>query len=222
MKITKLFAGILFLLCGTQTNAQISIGLKSGYTRAWQNYGDVVVPEDATTHIHGFHVTATTYLNINRHIEVGIEPGFIRRGAACFPGWNGGINPNPVFPGDSKFILDYIELPLMAKFKMPIFTHKFEVSGKVGYGASMLAYAVRENETSGERSDIELGKSSILNRWDHGIYSSVGFGYNFKSSQIYIGSDFYAGLRNAERFNSSQNRGLNFNLGYTYTFKKST
>jgi len=67
----------------------------------------------------------------------------------------------------------------MAKFKMPIFTHKFEVSGKLGHGISMLAYAVRENETIGERSDIEMGNSSIINRWDHGIYSSVGFGYNF-------------------------------------------
>mgnify|MGYP006109898727 CR=1 FL=1 len=106
MKITKLFAGILFLLYAAQSNAQISVGLKSGYTRTWQNYGDVVFPEGAKTHIHGFHVTATTYLNINRYIEVGIKPGFIRRGAACFPGWNVGINLNTVFPGDTKFILD--------------------------------------------------------------------------------------------------------------------
>ncbi|MFT6981938.1 MAG: hypothetical protein ACJAUD_000705 [Crocinitomicaceae bacterium] len=220
MKITKLITGILFLLCATQTIAQISIGLKSGYTRAWQNYGDVVVPEGAVVHIHGFHVTASTYLQINKYIEVGVEPGFIRRGAACVPGWNQLINPNPVFPGDSKFILDYIELPIMAKFNLPLFKNKFEIFGKAGYGVSMLAKGVRENETTGDRTNIDLGFMSILNRWDHGIYSTLGFAYNFKSSQIYIASDFYTGLTNVERFNYSRNRSLGFNLGYTYTFKK--
>jgi len=220
MKITKLFAGILFLLCATQTNAQISIGLKSGYTRAWQDYGDVIVPEDAITHIHGFHVTATTYLKINKYIEVGVEPGFIRRGAACEPGWNQLTNPNPVFPGDTKLILDYIELPIMAKFNLPLFNDNFEIFGKAGYGGALIAKAVRENETSGDRNDVDLGINSTLNRWDHGIYSSLGLGYNFKSSQVFINSDFYFGLRSVERFNYSRNRSLGFNLGYTYTFNQ--
>ena len=86
-------------------------------------------------------------MEINKYIEFGVEPGFIRRGAACVPGWNGGINPEPIFPGDSKFVLDYIEMPIMAKFNLPLFKDKFEISGKAGYGGSMLVKSIRENET---------------------------------------------------------------------------
>ena len=103
MKKLKLLCLLFTFLFIQESNAQISIGIKGGYSRAWQNYGDVVVPDDAITHIHGFHANLQGYYAFNKYFQIGIEPGFARRGAACIPGWNGGINPNPIFPGDSKF-----------------------------------------------------------------------------------------------------------------------
>jgi hypothetical protein len=214
--ISKCFTLAFSIFIAGQLNAQLSIGVKSGYTRAWQNYGDVIVPSDAVTHVHGFHATALTYWKFNRYFEIGIEPGFIKRGAACVPGWNQGINPNPVFPGDSKFLLDYIELPLMIKGNLPLFKGKLAIFGKLGYGNSILVNAIRENETSGERTDMT--KSNQIRRWDHGLYSSFGFGVNFKSSQLFVSSDYYYGLINAEGFTTSKNRSLNFSVGYSITF----
>lgn len=221
MKNLKLITLLLSLLFIQESTAQLTIGIKGGYSRAWQNYGDVIVPEGARIHIDGFHGNLQGYFALNNYLQIGIEPGLARRGAACIPGWNGGINPNPVFPGDSKFLLNYIELPLMIRGALPLITDRFNIFAKAGYGGAIIASGIRENEMTGERSKLLVRDVlSDLNTWDHGIYSSIGFTVNLKRSQIFMSSDYYFGLIDAERFSTSKNRALNFNLGYTYTFPK--
>ena len=65
-----------------------------------------------------------------------------------------------------------------------------------------------------ERSKIELGENSILNRWDHGVYSGMGIAYNLGRHRLFVETNYYIGLRDAERFNASQNRHVNLNFGY--------
>ncbi len=214
MKVLKCF--LLFTLCLSfqQLHAQFSLGLKGGYINAWQDYGDVELPENAQIDVNGINISALAYFRINKYLQIGIEPGFVQRGAACIPGWM------PIFEGDTAFELNYVEAPLMVSGNLPLFKSRFEVFGKLGYGVSYLASAYRE-ETAGWGNDnpvirtkMDLGENSILNQFDHGAYSGLGIAYNFGVHQVFIESNYYRGFTNAERFNQSQNRSVNFNLGY--------
>jgi len=202
------------------TQAQ-TIGIKGGFTDAWQDYGAVQLPPDAETHIKGFHFSLEYYRQLNRFLSYGVEPGLVRRGAACVPGWNGGVVP--IFNGDTKFLLDYVELPIALQGQIPLFKTGFSIFGKLGYGASFIAKAQQEKITFRMPQDdvtttpITLGKGSILNRWDHGGYAGIGLSYQFSGHQIFCEYDFYNGFRDAERFNTSKNRDMDFSLGYRFT-----
>jgi len=216
-----IFAVTLF--ASASVSAQFSVGASAGYTRAWQNYGDVVLPDGAVTHIHGFNSDVQVYYRLNRILSVGVEPGFARRGAACVPGWNGGINPNPVFPGDSRFLLDYIEAPLMIQSNFELFNERFTIQPSLGYGWSLMVNGREEivNLETGEveiTRDMGIGQGTNLSRWDHGFHGSLKLGWQFGKHGIFAQSSYYFGLINAEAWNVSKNRALNFNFGYTYQF----
>lgn len=205
-------------------SAQISVGASAGYTRAWQNYGDVVLPDDAVTHIHGFNSELHVYYKLNRFLSFGIEPAFARRGAACVPGWNGNINPNPVFPGDSRFLLDYLEAPIMIQGNVEFFSNRLFVQPALGYGWSAMINATEEliNISTGEvesTRDMPIGMNTDFNRWDHGLHGALKVGWKIGRHSIFAASTYYYGFKNAEGWNTSKNRALNFNLGYSFSLK---
>lgn len=209
------------LLTSVSVSAQWSVGASAGYTRAWQNYGDVILPDGAVTHIHGFNSEVQVYYNLNRFLSVGVEPGFTRRGAACVPGWNGGINPNPIFPGDSRFLLDYVEAPLMIQANFGMFNNRFTIQPSIGYGWAVMVNGREEvvNLETGEveiTRDMGIGQGTNLSRWDHGLHSSLKLGCQFGKHGFFAQSGYYFGLMDAEVWNTSKNRALNFNLGYSF------
>lgn len=213
------------LFASASVSAQISVGASAGYTRAWQNYGDVVLPDGAETHIHGFNSEVQVYYNFGRFLSVGVEPAFTRRGAACVPGWNGDINPNPIFPGDSRFLLDYIEAPLMIQGNFSFFNQRFNVQPALGYGWSFMAQGREEiiNLETGEvvtTRDMGIGTGTNLARWDHGFHGSLKLGWQFGKHSVFAQSSYYFGLKNAEAWNTSRNRALNFNLGYGFLIER--
>lgn len=215
MKTLKFLFLFLFCCSLSQLHAQWSIGVEGGYTNAWEEYGDVGLPEDAEIDVSGFNVSGLAYFQLSKHFKIGVEPGFIQRGAACVPGWQ------PIFEADTKLFLNYVEAPVMISGNIPLFKSKFEIFAKAGYGASYLTSAFREEmvvlpdgDVPVNRTKMELGEDSMLNRWDHGVYGSFGFGYNMGIHQIFVASDYYMGLTDAERFNQSENRNVNFNIGY--------
>ena len=192
---------------------QISVGMEAGYTRSWEDYGDVVLPPDAKIHVEGFNVSLLAYLKLTDHFSLGIEPGYIQRGAACVPGWI------PVFEGDSKLFLDQIEVPLMASFNVPLFNDKLDVFARLGYGASMLLSATEEVLRNGEEDPVKTrldinDTRRDLNRFDHGAYGSFGVGYNVGKGQLFVKTDYYMAISHAVGFTASQNRNINVNMGY--------
>ena len=213
MKTLKYLLPIIFLLSLQSLQAQISIGLKAGANRAWQDYGpDVPLPDGAETHIYGLNTSLTAYYDLGKYLSVGIEPGYVRRGAACEPGF---IGP---FIGDTKLLMDYIQAPLMIAGKLPLLHERLEVFAKIGYGPSVIMAAAREemilngdDPATIRRED--LSDFSSLNRWDHGAYGGLGFGVNLGPNQIFLESNVYAGFRDANTFNVSKNRSININLG---------
>ncbi|WP_139135164.1 hypothetical protein [Roseivirga sp. 4D4] len=215
MKTQKLILISLFSFLTFQLSAQISMGLKGGYTRAWEKY-DVDVPEDARIHVKGFNIAGMVYLKVNDHLSLGIEPGYVERGAACIPGWN---VIDPGFRGDTELFLKYAELPIMAQGQLPLLNGKLEIFGKVGYGMAYLTTAFEkitdlDGIVAPTRSKLDLSNDDRLNRFDHGMHGTIGLSKTFGKGRVFIETAFYSSVRDADRNNFSRNRNLNFNLGY--------
>ena len=209
--ISSLFVLLTFAI---QSMAQISVGINGGYTKAKEYYGDVFLPPNAETSVHCFNIHATGYYHFNSYISIGAEPGYAGRGAACVPGFL-----FPVF--DTKFYLNYAELPVLLKGSLPLFNNHLALFGKAGIGTSFLVSAFREDEDlfgdlPTTRTKMPLDETGILNRWDFGAYAGTGIGYNFSGSQIYFAFDYYYGLVDAEKNNTSKNRCFNLGVGYSY------
>jgi len=216
--IKFIFLFVSFNLFLFQLSAQSSFGFKGGYTDAWPDYGDVELPENAETHVKGFNFSILYAYQISNNFKVGIEPGFVQRGAACFPGWQ------PDFVGDTKVFLNYLEAPLMLSGQVAIPKTNFNVFGKIGFGASYLLSAKEEISPAAniefpvERRKLDL-ENEPLRRFDYGAYSSLGFAYSLNSIfELFLESTFYYGLPNFEENNTGKNRSLSFNLGFNYKF----
>ena len=217
MKTQKLTLITVFIIFTFQLSAQVSIGLKTGYTRAWEKY-DVEVPEDARIHVRGFNVAGMIYFKLNDFLSLGIEPGYVERGAACIPGWDGGF-PDPTFRGDTELFLKYAELPVLIQGHLPVLNGKLEVFGKAGYG---LAYMTTAFEKTTDldgivppvRTKLDLSTDNRLNRLDHGFHGTIGLSKGLGAGRIFIETAYYSSVRDADRNNFSRNRNLNFNLGY--------
>ena len=100
MKIIRCTLVIFCCLSVMQLQAQFVLGLKSGATKAWEDYGDVVTPDGANIHINGFQLSGLAYYKITPNFWVGMEPGWVERGAACEPGFL-------IFNEDTKLFLNY-------------------------------------------------------------------------------------------------------------------
>lgn len=206
---------LLLLCCAVfQGQAQVSIGLRTGYTKAWQNYGDTPLPDNARVHVNGFHVTGMAYLNLSKHLRIGVEPGFVQRGAACEPGFI-------IFEADTKLHLNYLDIPLMFSGSLPFLADRFSLYGKLGYGPSMLlsAFELKEDLFGDgplpSKTKRPIGNAvDSVRRWDHGLYSSIGLSYTFGQHQLILETKGHAGLRNVEMENTSLNRSLKLSLGY--------
>ena len=106
---------------------------------------------------------------------------------------------------------------------IPLFRNEsgkeYEVYAKIGYGPSYIASAFREetdlrSDDPVRRERIALGDGSILNQWDHGMHGSFGLAYKYGGNRLFIEADYYRGLKDAERFNSSRNRSVNLSAGF--------
>ena len=204
------------------SHGQITFGVKGGYTNSWPGYGDIELPADAQTHISGHNLSAFLSVPIFENYGITFNPGYVKRGAACFPGWQ------PVFAGDSKVLLNYFELPLLIEKQFSLGSTNVELVSGLGYGLSILSSAsvhqdqVFQNGINTIVSPISIGKNSndIFNRIDHGLYLNLKVIYNlFTNHFIFIDSSYYHGLKDYDKENVSKNRSLNINFGFGYRLK---
>ncbi len=212
MKNISIILIAILSCCFVQLQAQVSLGIKASHVKAWEEYGDVGLPDDAEIHVNRFSVSALAYYKINNFLEVGIEPGFVQRGAACEPGFI-------IFERDAKLFLNYIEAPLMVKINSPQIANVFSIFGKVGAGASRLITAFREQEMFGDpnsviRTKLDLDTENSMNKWDYGLHGALGMAVNFGRNQFFVETNIYHGLPDVDPLNRSENRSLQFGLGY--------
>ncbi len=215
MKLLYKFSVCFFLLMSLSLQAQFSIGLKSGYTRAWQNYGEnrVLLPEGAKIHVHRMNIALPVYYRLGKHWQIGLEPAYTGRGAACVPEF--GLPPEPSFKGDTRFKLDYVEVPLSFRFEQALGGDRLSLFVKAAYGFSYMFSGISEI------IDLETGQilyvvnvTRILRRWEHGAYTGLGLSLKLSSSfQCFLTSEYYHGFVNVDPRAPSKARSLSFNLG---------
>jgi hypothetical protein len=196
-------------------HTQLSLGIKTGYVKAWEHYGDIGLPDDAKIHINGFQVSGIIDLPISPIVSLRMEPGYIRRGAACYPGYVSSIR-------DTRFRFNYVELPVMLAIHHRFGSSRFGVTGKAGYGAS---YIVRGTQESvflliDESSSIKVNfkDEDWINRWDHGLYAGIGASYFLGANQLTAEIMHYHGLSDVDENNTTKNRTLQYSLGYLVSF----
>ncbi|MEO1438423.1 MAG: outer membrane beta-barrel protein [Bacteroidota bacterium] len=208
MKYVKILA-LLFgaLMLSENVWSQFSVGLKSSFSRAWQDYGDTPLPENAETDIAAFQFSVLANYRLNNYLQIGLRPGLARRGAACVPGFN-------PFIGDTKWNLNYLELPMIATGNVHVWQNRISLMARTGFGVSHLlsGYQVDEDFPD-DRLPLDLGPFSGMNRFDMGFYNGLGVGWNIQRMQLFIEMDHYYGLRDAAQFQESKNRGLSWGMG---------
>ncbi len=212
MKIHQIVSSIILLFISTMGVAQFSVGLKAGYTKAWEDYGDVQVPDGANIHVNRINISALGYYTVNNYLQVGVEPGYVQRGAACEPGFVD-------FNQDTKLMLNYIELPLMARGRVSVLGNKVDVIGKFGFGTALAVKAYREIEIFGSDEPavlepINLSDRNAANRWDHGIHGGLGVAVKLGLGKLLLESDYYHGFIDTVPQNASQNRSIDLSVGY--------
>ena len=214
MKTTTHLLVLFLSFISFQINAQFTLGVKGGYIKAWQDYGDAALPDDAKIHVSGYQVSGLFYFEFLKNVSIGIEPGYAQRGAACVPDFI-------VFNMDKRLLLNYIELPLMASINLPVFNNQFEIMGKAGFGASKIVKAYQETKTLGsdepfERTEIDLDPTfgTNLNVWDNGFYGGLGLAYKLHDNRLFFEMNYYHGLKDVDTLNTSKNRSLHYGLGY--------
>lgn len=211
-KIIPLCICVLFSL---NCLAQYTVGLKAGYTHAQEDYGLTILPVDARRHIHSFNIYGMFYKQLSKTFSLGIEPGYIQRGAFCFPGWDTG---GGLFVNDTKWFLHYIDVPIRLKAQLPIIKDKLWIHTKVGAGAACLVgkqASILSGESWSEREKIT---NVNFHQFDYSANGAIGFEFPFKSGRILIESDYVVSFRDATDLATSMNRNWNVDIGYLISF----
>lgn len=214
MKLILTLTTLLFL-CHTQMQAQLSFGVKTGFVKAWEKYGDIGLPDDAKIHINGIQISGIADLSLSNLLSLRFEPGIVQRGAACYPGW---ISPTI----DTRFRFNYVEAPIMLTVRNTFLNSRFGLSGKIGYGVSHIVSAKRESFFTDGNGETELEKvdlknSGWLQRWDHGLYAGGGISYQIGSNRLIAEVTHYHGLVDVDRNNTTKNRSMEYSISYLYT-----
>ncbi len=192
--------------------AQFVFGVKSGATKAWEDYGDVATPDGANIHINGFQLSAMAYYKLSPNFWVGMEPGWVERGAACEPGFI-------IFNEDTKLFLNYLEVPVLVATQVPIYKRKLYLRAKAGFGAAYIASAFREvrdlnNVEPTTRNHLSFDGEDAMNRWDYGVHGGLALSYAIGKHEVLLDGNYYYGLPDVDAFFTSRNRTLNLSIGY--------
>ena len=209
---------VIIICClAMQLNGQVTLGIRSGYTMAWKAN---VTWDDNDAYIHkgGFQASILSYVDIGKCLSLGMEPGYVRRVSSLqFESLIDTSVQNP------KVLLNYIELPVMISAKYPLWSDRWEINVKMGYGLAFMASAYWEFPSK-TGNDPAVKEKVIrhdvvwLNNFDHGLYGGVGIAYKIGNSRFFLETDYYMGFSDVIIFNSSKNRSVHIGSGYKITF----
>lgn len=211
MEVSRYSLVIIICLFFSPLEAQYVLGLKSGMTKAWEEYGNVDLPADANISVRGLQLSASFYYTITSKVWLGAEPGYVERGAACKPGF-------VIFNRDARLRLNYVELPFFVAMQLPLIKEKLFIRPKAGLGGGLVLSAFEEQidlETGSrlERNRLYFDDADPMRRWDYGLYSGLALSYSIGKHQVLIEGNYYHGIPDVDPNLTSRNRSLNASLG---------
>lgn len=214
---------LLFLLFSAGLCAQLSVGLKVQHGEAWQNYGDEIAINGFDQRITHYGASIEAFYAFSPALSIGIAPGYMRRGAACEPGF---ISGNIFLPiQDATIYANYLQLPVLLKANLPL-TSRFSLYGQAGAGFGYLLNGHRDvvffssSNISPERQELDFETENTLNRFDFGAQAGLGFAYQLGRSSIQLSADYYHGFLDMTDTNTSENRSWSIGLGYAIKIEK--
>ncbi len=212
----KHFACLFFLtvLLSTGIFAQISVGVNVSYHQGWQQYADELNVVRANTYINKFAGGATVQYDLGRHLSIVAEPGFVQRGAACFPGWT-----LPIGGTEGTFVGHYVEMPILLEGRLFAWQDRVQFFGHAGAGYSYMLNGYRQFDfedpnTPPQRNWLDFSQESGLNRMDFGFYGGAGIGVKAGPGYATGSFRYYHGMPDVEDAQISKNRATSFALGY--------
>lgn len=214
---TRTFVLFFLLLCASVTvHAQYTVGIKVGYHKAWQDYGDDFFIDGFDGKIKGFSTSLIAYRSLGKHFDIGAEPSYIRRGAACEPGF---FIDNPYLTGDATLYANYVSLPVFLRNHYPLFRGRMNCSVKLGGSASWLVDGYRHLnlEWTGvidQVQDINFEDEPNLKRWDSGLQAGAGIGLNIGPGLLQFEYEYYYSLMDMNRQITSKNRNAGLIMAY--------
>lgn len=201
-------------LCITGLSAQVSIGVKVFYNQAWQQYDESLLILRENVYIHTPGASATVEYAIDQHFSLVAEPGFVQRGAACFPGF-----ALPIGGTEVTFVGNYVEMPVMVQGQLHAWQNKLQFFLQAGAGYSYLINAHREfdfqdPEAPVQRERVNFDQEPNVNRVDFGFYGGGGVGVKAGPGYLTAECRYYHGMPDVDDFQVSKNRALSFGVGY--------
>lgn len=200
------------LLLSASLSAQVSFGVNFLYNQAWQKYDESLNIDRGNVYIDKFGGSATVQYDFSPNFSIVAEPGFIQRGAACFPGFLPSGN-------EVTFVGNYLEMPVLLKGRIFAAENQFQFFAFAGAGYSYMLSATRtidfqDEGTPDQRNRINFDEEPNVNRTDFGFYGGGGVGILMGPGYITATARYYHGMPNVDDFQESKNRALGFALGY--------
>ncbi|MEZ4953888.1 MAG: hypothetical protein R2825_09970 [Saprospiraceae bacterium] len=133
MKAPTTLLTAMFLLLASSVHAQWAFGIKGSFVRSSQN----IAPDltyvgylDSGQTINGYSTSFSVYYQVVKHLQIGIEPGLVRRGNrtteysvlegetfSCWDYENNSFNPDCKVEkyGDYRLFAGYVQAPILIK-----------------------------------------------------------------------------------------------------------
>ena len=218
MKSQTILLSCFVLFVSFTATAQFSFGLKGSYHKAWQFYGDDFegTGDGNGLKIKGFSTSLMAYYHFGNNLGIGTEPGYIRRGAACEPGF---FLNNPYLNAEATIYANYLTAPVFISYQQPILQNRLAILVKCGGGPSYLLDGYREvvleiDPANTQAQDIDFAQEPQLNRWDIGLNAGVGVGVPIGPGQLQVEYEYYRSLSDMNELITSKNRNAGLALGY--------
>lgn len=195
-------------------SAQVSLGVKVFYNNGWQQYDESLLILRENVYIHNVGASATVEYAIDQHLSLVVEPGFVQRGAACFPGF-----VLPIGGSEVTFVGNYIEMPVLLQGNLNAWQNRLQFFLQAGAGYSYLASAYRkfdfqDPEADAQRERVNFDQEPNINRLDFGYYGGGGVGVKAGPGYLTATCRYYHGMPNVDDFQVSKNRAISYALGY--------
>lgn len=214
-RIKKTFYIFSFLFCSFSLFSQASFGLRAGLTFPNQEYEFGSTNVDYDAHM-GILLAAMLELSISEKFVIQPEPTFMQKGTKQDETFFGGTD-------ESKVRLNYIDLPVLAKYKFG----NEGVRAFVAAGPS-LGYAISGSSTiNGEREKFEEEEWEGFRRTNLGAVFAGGIGLGMPSGgTVFLDlryffdlSDFVDEDTDGNFFEGDvkgRNKGIALSIGYMF------